>query len=103
MTRIDKAEIAWAERLGARGQAILITLAGTLLGGLPPIFFALPSLLVVVPGDAAAAIPVTIWPLTGMKVAVGMLVGPWAGLLAGLGSQVLSMALLRIDVSGLWT
>lgn len=96
-------EIAAAERLGARGQAILITLVGTLLGSLPPIFFTLTSQVVAVPGDAAAVAPITIWPLDGLKVAVGILAGPVAGLIAGLGSQILTLVLLRHDLPGAWT
>jgi len=41
--------------------------------------------------------PITIWPLEGLKVAVGILAGPVAGLVAGLGSQILTLALLRND------
>jgi hypothetical protein len=103
MTELSSAEIASAERLGARGQRILITLVGTLLGALPPIFFTLTSQVVSVPGDAAAVTPITIWPLEGLKVAVGMLAGPVAGLVAGLGSQILTLALLRHDLLGTWT
>ena len=103
MAGISGAEIRAAERLGARGRALLITLVGTLLGGLPPIFFTLTSQVVAVPGDAAAVTPITIWPFEGLKVAVGILAGPVAGLVAGLGGQILTLALLRQDLLGTWT
>jgi hypothetical protein len=102
VTELSSAEIVAAERLGARGQAILITLVGSLLGALPPIFFTLTSQVVAVPGDAAAVPQLTFWPLDGLRIAVGMLAGPVAGLVGGLASQTITLALLHNDLLATW-
>jgi len=90
-----------AQGQAARMVTVLGILAGTALS-LVPISFPLLDLTYIQPTDPPVIIPVMIWPLAPVKFAVGLLFGPVAGLIAGLASQVLSMAFDGMDLTQTW-
>jgi hypothetical protein len=77
---------------------VLVILAATLLTALLPVSFVVNRLIYAVPGDPPWIVAVTIWPLSPIRYAVGLLLGPVAGLAVGLGSQLLDVILLSSDV-----
>jgi hypothetical protein len=76
---------------------------GTALGSLVPMSFPLLDLTYSQPTDPPVILPVMIWPLAPIKLAVGLLFGPVAGVVAGLASQVLVLVLGGFDLSTTWT
>jgi hypothetical protein len=95
-----------AGRVQARASRSLTWIGvvfGTALGSLIPLSFPFLDLTYVQATDPPVILPVTIWPLAPVKLAVGLLFGPVAGLVTGLASQVATLALSGFDLTTTWT
>ena len=81
---------------------LVAVLVGTGIGTIAPLSSPIPDLAYTVPSDPPAILPVMIWPLAPIPFIVALLFGPLAGLITGLGTQVLSLVLGGFDLTATW-
>jgi hypothetical protein len=77
--------------------------AGTAVTSLVPLSFPFLDLTFSQPTNPPVILPVMIWPLAPVKLAVGLLFGPVAGVVTGVASQVLTLWIGGFDLGTTWT
>jgi hypothetical protein len=91
-----------AQVRASRALTWMGVLVGTALGGVVPLSFPLLDLVYYQPTDPPVFVPVMIWPLAPVKLAIGLLFGPVAGLITGVASQIMTLVLAGYDLAETW-